>query len=617
MGRQAYLDKIAFGRSAFEPTQSTTSSANYVQLESAQADIPCAYTEATANSYVQLYDERGNPMHPRSNSYGKQLRDAQNDVLASVGVVQRRRLPSTGLPGSYNAHLDVLETEDTAGNVIALTSTIAENLCTWWIGSIRERVLTFRYQDAISISNIIEAERHASGPSLVYAGFAARLFSTMSIQSIVYGTYVYQPIERLIRSTRATPKTRQFFRRWRQTLNASSRLALEILFYPFSYRSSLERLGLVAATSTPLLCGSPFRSSVPLPLSPFSIHHDASASILSFIKAAMTSPVLYVCAEHIIERWVYAHIFEAVDSSILRPDNPDIQSRDAGDKDRTMTLLGLKRQSPPLVRGMVNRLLSILGWGKSFEAASSRLVEVSHSTESLDPLIEQAVHIGGIEITNMTPLNVPRIRAEDQRRQHVSEDNVVSTPNDTIDVMIRPDSPTSPIQVHSHDDNDPRIRITSREGIVEMEVRLPPRVSSSQAEVTSTVPQSGGDQTSTLGQSCSTAETPSHRVTQLSTESSQMIGAIVKAQLVSIAMLPLKMVTLRMIASHYLGVHGKSASRPVMPLSYDNVSWRSLCIQVSRVAMCGTIEVSIDLALWGAQYFAITQIGKSFGWGNL
>lgn len=118
-----------------------TQSTEYLQLESSQAEIPRPYLEASANNYIQLYDERGNPVNPRSHEHGKRLRNAQNDVLASVGVVEWRRLPTPALPGSYDERLEGLEAEDTAGNAIALASTLIENICTWWIGAIRNRIL--------------------------------------------------------------------------------------------------------------------------------------------------------------------------------------------------------------------------------------------------------------------------------------------------------------------------------------------------------------------------------------------------------------------------------------------------------------------------------------------
>lgn len=37
--------------------------------------------------------------------------------------------------------LDKLDDEDTAGNVIALITTLTENACIWWIGSLRYRIM--------------------------------------------------------------------------------------------------------------------------------------------------------------------------------------------------------------------------------------------------------------------------------------------------------------------------------------------------------------------------------------------------------------------------------------------------------------------------------------------
>lgn len=114
---------------------------DYIQLESSQADLPQRYQDFNGSNYIQLYDERGNPINPRSREYGKKSRNAQNDVLAAVGVVERRSSPAEGLPGSYEERLDELDVEDTIGLVLGTNFTLSQILCTWWIGTIRDRIL--------------------------------------------------------------------------------------------------------------------------------------------------------------------------------------------------------------------------------------------------------------------------------------------------------------------------------------------------------------------------------------------------------------------------------------------------------------------------------------------
>jgi hypothetical protein len=87
-------------------------------------------------------------------------------------------------------------------------------------------------------------------------------------------------------------------------------------------------------------------------------------------------------------------------------------------------------------------------------------------------------------------------------------------------------------------------------------------------------------------------------------------------------MLPIKMITLRMMASHYLASQGGGYAGPhrmVGSLSaFQKLNGQSIGIQLSRVALCGALEFGIDLSLWGLQYMAITRFGKAiFGWGAL
>lgn len=391
------------------------------------------------------------------------------------------------------------------------------------------------------------------------------------------------------------------------------------MFYPLSYHANLQRLGLLPAR--PLLPS--WRSFIPFspwsPLTPLSVYHDvASGSALGVAKAVLTSPMVMVIAEHFYERCIYSAIFEAVETFIIRPDNADIESPDAISKDRATSILGLQRRSPPLIRNAIHKLLVVLGW------AEAAVPGEEGRKFSLDSVMSagQSTEAASAQITDLLPVDIPVSRTGGAATDGASDDTLTITiPATTAEQTIRPTMQQTS-SGSDNSDNDPRIRITSREGIVEMEVRLPPQVISSHTEILDA--QSGSPSRSNVASQRNNrlASTQRHhRVTQLSTEPSQMIGAIVKAQLVVLAVLPFKLVVLRLVASHYLASQGHSGIIPRYVETFpspDDISLRSLGIGLSRVGLCAAFELAIDLSLWSVQYLAVTTTGKSkFGWGAL
>lgn len=613
MGREAYLNKIAFGRSAFTPTQSAAESSEYIQLESAQAEIPQRYLEATANNYTQLYDERGNPINPRSREYGKKLRSAQNDVLASVGVVQRRHSPAPGLPGSYEDRLERLEAEDSVGNFISLTAELTENLCTWWIGSIRARILTYRYPVVLPFTQIVANELATCGPSIMYAGLPARRCATEAVQAITHAAVLYQPLARLLLVTRASTRTRQFFRRSQGVLKLGLRWAIEVLLYPLSYHARLQRLGLVPATLLLPALSSLNPWSPSSPLLPISVHYDASASVLDCIFALLSSPLVLLCAEHFAERWVYSCIHEAIQASVIRPENADLPSRQADDKEWVATMLG-RRQSPPMIRNLINRVMSCVGWGSPFNVDAHHVPLPSNG---------HRITVGRTQVANVRPLEIPTARDPGVFMAETVTADVATAHNSATNDTIRPATPPTPgLLAVDAADNDPRIRITSREGIVEMEVRLPPRVLSTHTEVAEVAAFDAENRTAVFHEDLpKSGDQVSHRVTQLSTELALMVGAITEAQLIGLALLPLQMISCRLVATHYLArceARGMLAHgfRPLVDLK--TLSWCGIGSHVSRVALCAALELAIDLGLWGVQYLVVANVGQGFfGWGSV
>lgn len=350
------------------------------------------------------------------------------------------------------------------------------------------------------------------------------------------------------------------------------------------------------------------------PLTPFSVHHNASGSAASCLKAIFTSPMVMIVAEHLYERWVYSAIFEAVEAFIIRPDNADIESPDAVSKDRATSILGLQRRSPPLIRNGINKVLVLLGWAEPDELSEADRKPSLDSATSAG----QSVEVAGNQLVDLAAVDVP-ISQTDRPAIDGADDNTVTIPVEVVDDLLRPATPPTPT-TSDHDDNDPRIRITSREGIVEMEVRLPPRVISSHTEVLDGQP-AVATHVASRRISRHAGARPHHRVTQLSTEPSQMIGAIVKAQLVGLTVLPFKLVVLRLVASHYLAgqQHNGLAPRFVEPFpSLSDLTLGSIATGISRVALCAACEFAIDLSLWSVQCLAVTSIGKNvFGWGAL
>lgn len=404
----------------------------------------------------------------------------------------------------------------------------------------------------------------------------------------------------------------------------SFRLALEVLFYPLSYHAFLQKLGLLPAT--PLLPS--WRSFIPFsessPLIPLSIYYNPYASLLDCMKAMLTSPALLVIADQYLERWVHASIHEAIELSIIRPNNADIQGRDTAAKDRARTILGLRRRSPPVVRKVINSFLTFIGWGQPLASGTTE-GRRSSDVERIVGIDEgQTFDVSDTRVTNITPLELPMIQTQAEQQTEPSHEESVEIAVDGVDEPSRPTSPFTPTaSITDQEDNDPRIRITNREGIVEMEVRLPPRILSSHTEAAdgSGSLHQGGPTVHHEASSSSSARRPYHRVTRLSSEPAQMISAVVKAQLVGLAILPLRLVALRLVASHFLaGQEGQtSALRTVRLLpSINDLSWRTVGLQISRVALCNALDLAIDLGLWGVQYFTITNIGRRvFGWGTL
>ncbi|KAF1949405.1 hypothetical protein CC80DRAFT_429231 [Byssothecium circinans] len=617
MGRQAYLTKIALGRSAFEPSQTITQTSEYIQLSSSQQELPAEVRDPNNNRYIQLYDERGNPINPRAHEHGRRLREAQNDVLASIGVVERRRSLFDHLPGSYADRLAQKEDEDLAGHSIMMTTSLARNLSTWWIGSLRARVLVFHF-DALPFVQLATHEWRMSGKRLIHAGWESAVLSEFSIRSFEKASMMLRPLDRLLVSTGAGGRMRRFFRPLRQWTRICFHLSLEVLFYPLAYHSHLQRLGLAPARPffPPLKSFIPFSKSSPLV--PYSLHYKATASISNFVLASLTSPFVFICMQHIYARCVAKHTRKAFMLAIKHPENSDFPGPDdtRGDREKAGDWFF------PNMQSAIERLTALVGWGST--PGQPGLDQRHQIQEFIGGT--HTIEIGGREVTNLSRLELPISQHQDALATNAPQgnDRLTAPVTSPSDVLQRPTTPPSPTASHTRqsEDNNPRIRITSREGIVEIEVRLPPHVLTQHTEVVeSDPPTPHHHDVASPPPPRTTVPQTYHRVTQLSLQPSHILASICSWQITNLALLPLSCVGLRLVASHYLATRDGSASsrRLLNPVpSMRDLTWSSIGEQVSRIAFCAALEFALDLIIWSCSYPIFIWTGTNvFGWGGL
>jgi len=333
-------------------------------------------------------------------------------------------------------------------------------------------------------------------------------------------------------------------------------------------------------------------------------------------QAALLSPLLFVSLDHLLERWAYGMANEATQSTIIRPTNLGTAWAAGIVRNRTGSL-GLRRRRPQFVHDGIVKVLVAVGWGR---VGSSEEDVTNRNAQPRDG-VGHGIPGRGID-ASMDPWGHSDGTAVAGNGESTEMTMAVQSLND----VLPPPTPTSPppsptaSQV-SNNENDPRIRITSREGVVEMEVRLPPQVLSSHSEMAGSGRETVSQRGHVSPDGTRTADVGRQRVTQLSLEASQMIGAICKNQFVMWATLPLKCVTLSLVASHYLhgrgGMHGGGQGTLRRLLGPGEVSWKSVGIQTLRIALCGTVELAISLGFWGCQYLVVTWMGTTkFGWGT-
>ncbi|KAM0690311.1 hypothetical protein Q7P36_009078 [Cladosporium allicinum] len=157
MGREQYLERLALGRSPFQPGPATNNQGNTEESQRPQS------TE-TPNSSTQQYDTKGRPTNPATEAQNARLRHACNEVLALVGVVERKDSVdaqlqlNTTLRRTAREHLLILE--DNRGNEWSAGLDVLSWFALWWPTALVRRIQVGIYSPDLSFTEILSLEAH-------------------------------------------------------------------------------------------------------------------------------------------------------------------------------------------------------------------------------------------------------------------------------------------------------------------------------------------------------------------------------------------------------------------------------------------------------------------------
>ncbi|KAJ5907419.1 hypothetical protein N7495_000101 [Penicillium taxi] len=146
MGRQAYLNRLALGRSPYEPPERAV----------------IGISDVHADNYSQQYDVRGHPVNPESKALGRELRRAKNDILSTMGIVVSGE-DRTASKSDEQEKINQIAAENDFGLVITTLDQIFVFFGTWWTSSLTARIMTYKHYTHAALLNVIRSERGATG----------------------------------------------------------------------------------------------------------------------------------------------------------------------------------------------------------------------------------------------------------------------------------------------------------------------------------------------------------------------------------------------------------------------------------------------------------------------
>ncbi|QDS72770.1 hypothetical protein FKW77_004674 [Venturia effusa] len=601
MGRQVYLTRLALGRSAYQHPENSeqfdaSRSGEWTSALTFTGAEPGPSTDFSASQpprNVQLYDAKGHPCNPWSRRLGRRLREAMNDVLSVVGVVERSK-PKFGLDGLDSSSSNRLANpteEDATGEYLSNIAILDYGFWTSWHSAVVMRLLAFPPLPGTSYFELLKNHCTALGfTTFMLAGFPSFLLNTVYTPEN-WSPILFYYLDRAVFATVRSIRGRELYEQLLPYINILVQVALTMLHFPFSLHSNLQALGFIPATT---LLPSP-RSWIPFCGTSVLQYDYDHLQIIPFILAR---PLAWL---------VYKIISNCTRLSLMVPISMDGRRRSSASR-RTMSVTSVNllelTHFPHL--GPFHAVFGLLGWGHYAYTPQT-------TANTSFPL--------GLRRRETWPVDV------DQDTARANEND-----GETLDISPLVNSPSSSNgNGHEHDldgDDDTEreptatIRVASVDetGTINLEIGF------SETEVLPDLSASASRPNSWASKPLAISRRP-HHVSELSHEPTNFLAVLFGRWATGLVLMPIRALVLSGLAKHVItrpdlyGVNPVRAS--TRPSAFGSAMGMSafgtggLDGYGGKFALGCMMEASLGLGFWLVEWSLVRWIGKTrFGWGT-
>ncbi|KAI2716758.1 hypothetical protein CBS147354_6753 [Penicillium roqueforti] len=313
MGRQAYLNRLALGRSPYEPPDNAAvDPSNPVRRIS----------NVHADNYMQQYDTRGHPVNPESRTLGRELRRAKNDILSTMGIVVSGEDRNSSIPNEQQK-INQIASENDFGLVITTLDQLFIFFGTWWTSSVTGRVQTYRHYAHSALVSVVQSERDTAGIlSFYFSGIPAWAMSSgLAIARETPMKRVFVSLRDYVQSlTGDSLGVRSLF----GVFYTAARNAVLILSMEFYMYSTLQSLSLVSPYGIPgvqfLL---PFSGESLLQLPPLPTDFSPQSMVTSLVKLLLSPGALVFLYGYYLRPELEERIYRLIRRHLPKPALPD------------------------------------------------------------------------------------------------------------------------------------------------------------------------------------------------------------------------------------------------------------------------------------------------------